>query len=144
MTALDHIGLVVGDLDAQATWYQGALGLEPGMSSGIAELGIRVLFLTDPEHRWKLELLEREGSVPGLQAPDPPTALLTRGYGHICVRVDGQLDAAYQRLLAAGATTRMSPGASPEPGVRIAFVADPEGNLIELMDRDTPAERRSS
>ena len=29
----------------------------------------------------------------------------------------------------------MPPSPSPEPGVRIAFVADPEGNLIELVDR---------
>jgi hypothetical protein len=29
----------------------------------------------------------------------------------------------------------MTPRASPEPGVRMAFVADPEGNLIELIDR---------
>ena len=41
----------------------------------------------------------------------------------------------YQSLLTAGAATRMQPSQSPEPGVRIAFVADPEGNLIELLDR---------
>ena len=43
--------------------------------------------------------------------------------------------ATYDGLLAAGAASRMPPGPSPEPGVRIAFVADPEGNLIELLDR---------
>ena len=40
---------------------------------------------------------------------------------------------------------RRSP--SPEPGVRMAYVADPEGNLIELLDRtavahDRPARRQ--
>jgi len=29
----------------------------------------------------------------------------------------------------------MPPCAAPEPGVRMAFVADPEGNLVELLDR---------
>jgi glyoxylase I family protein len=29
----------------------------------------------------------------------------------------------------------MPPQASPEPGVRMSFVSDPEGNLIELLDR---------
>ena len=38
-------------------------------------------------------------------------------------------------LLAAGAASRLPPSPSPEPGVRIAFVADPEGNLVELLDR---------
>lgn len=140
MTALDHIGLSVGDLDAQAGWYAAALGLEPGATGGIDTLGIRVRFLHERGHGWSLELLERVGSEPGLQAPDPPTALLTRGYGHICLRVDGDLEGAYARLVAAGASSRMPPGESPEPGVRIAFVADPEGNLIELMDRHPPAE----
>ena len=47
------------------------------------------------------------------------------------------VDAAYDALLAAGAADRMSPRPSPEPGVRMAFVADPEGNLLELLDRTT-------
>lgn len=142
MTLLDHIGLSVGDLDAQAEWYAEALSLTRTGSGGLPDLGVRVVFLTDPDHGWSLELLERTGSAPGLQAPDPPTALLTRGYGHICLRVDGRLDDAYARLLGAGAVSRMAPGPSPEPGVQIAFVADPEGNLIELMDRGDPGERR--
>jgi len=42
---------------------------------------------------------------------------------------------AYHELLGRGATDRMSPRPSPEAGVRMADVADPEGNLIELLDR---------
>ena len=45
------------------------------------------------------------------------------------------VDAAYDALLDAGATDRMSPRPSPEPGMRMAYVADPEGNLVELLDR---------
>jgi predicted enzyme related to lactoylglutathione lyase len=33
----------------------------------------------------------------------------------------------------------MSPRPSPEPGVRMAYVADPEGNLLEVLDRTTAA-----
>ena len=33
----------------------------------------------------------------------------------------------------------MTPRPSPEPGVRMAFVADPEGNLVELLDRTAGA-----
>ena len=61
-------------------------------------------------------------------------AALTRGYGHFALDV-ADVDASYAALLAAGATDRMSPRPSPEPGVRMAYVADPEGNLIELLDR---------
>jgi len=34
-----------------------------------------------------------------------------------------------------GARPVMPPCPAPEPGVRMAFVADPEGNLIELLHR---------
>ena len=59
---------------------------------------------------------------------------LTLGFSHLALDVP-DVDTAYHALLAAGASDRMSPRASPEPGVRMAFVADPEGNLIELLDR---------
>jgi len=36
-----------------------------------------------------------------------------------------------------GARPVMAPRPSPEPGVRMAFVADPEGNLVELLDRSS-------
>jgi len=76
----------------------------------------------------------RVGNVAGIAVDRPMDAALTRGLGHLALTVD-DLEATYQRLLTAGAATRMPPSQSPEPGVRIAFVADPEGNLIELLDR---------
>ena len=70
----------------------------------------------------------------GLQAANPVEAALTRGFGHVAFDVP-DVDAAYDALVAAGASDRMSPRPSPEPGVRMAYVADPEGNLVELLDR---------
>ena len=62
-----------------------------------------------------------------------------RGYGHIAFDVP-DLDAAYHHAVARGARLVMPPCPSPEPDVRMAFVADPEGNLIELMHRPPPGE----
>ena len=45
------------------------------------------------------------------------------------------LDAGHDRAVSRGARPVMPPGPVPEPGVRMAFVADPEGNLIELLHR---------
>jgi lactoylglutathione lyase len=56
---------------------------------------------------------------------------------HICLRV-ADVDDLHARLLAHGAFERLAPQLSPEPGVRMSFVADPEGNLIELLDRAHP------
>lgn len=137
MTELDHVGLSVADLDAQAEWYARALGLvqlEPG---GIPAVGLRVVFLVDPGHGWAIELLNRPGSQRAPRATSAPEHVLTQGYGHICLRVD-DVDALYDRLIAAGASPIMPPGASPVSGVRMAFVADPEGNFIEMLDRPGP------
>lgn len=137
MTALDHIGLSVRDLEAQAEWYSRALGLTPLEPGGIPAIGLRVVFLVDPDDGWALELLHRPGSQPGLQAVTAPEAVLTQGYGHICLRVT-DVDALYERLIAAGASPIMPPGESPVSGVRMAFVADPEGHFIEMLDRPGP------
>jgi len=59
---------------------------------------------------------------------------LRDGYGHVAFDVT-DLDDAYDRAMARGARPVMAPCPSPEPGVRMAFVADPEGNLVELLHR---------
>lgn len=137
-SALDHIGLSVGDLDAQARWYSSAFGLTATAEFEIAPLGLRGLFLVGAiAGTLTLELLEREGSAAQPAARDQAESLLTRGIRHLCLRVD-DVDRAHRRLLDLGAAERMAPQQSPEPGVRMSFVADPEGNLLELIDRGHP------
>ena len=133
---LDHVGLSVANLEAQADWYCRALGLRQTMPFSIPPIGLRGVFVTNDDGII-IELLERQGSSPGLQAPDPATALLTRGFGHIAIRVP-DIHATYQALIAAGGESRMEPQPSPEDGVNMAFVADPEGNLVEIIDRSGP------
>jgi len=130
---LDHVGISVVDLDKAAAWYRAALGLREEFSFALPRYDLCGLVLIRPTGD-RVELLERAGSQPGPAAPDPNTAALTRGYGHMALRVD-DVDATFDQLLAAGASARMSPRPAPEPGVRMAFVADPEGNLIELLHR---------
>lgn len=133
---LDHVGLSVADINAQAKWYSEALGLRVSTPFEIAPIELRGVFLVG-QNGLAIELLQRKGSQPGLQAANPAEALLTQGYGHICLRIE-DVDTMHAQLLAAGASERMAPQQSPEAGVRMAFVADPEGNLIELLDRKGP------
>jgi catechol 2,3-dioxygenase-like lactoylglutathione lyase family enzyme len=132
----DHVGLSVADLDQQVAWYCAAFDLSVVSPFEVPHLGLRGAFVIG-EPGLAIELLERTGSTPGIQAADQAEALLTRGYGHICLRVD-DVDAVHARLLAAGAAERLFPQPAPEAGVRMSFVADPEGNLIELVDRAGP------
>lgn len=130
---MDHVGLTVGDLPAMTRWYCEAFGLEVEFEFALEHVAFRGVMLRGAAgHR--VELLHRDGNVGGLQAANPVEAALVRGFGHVAFDVP-DVDAAYGLLLDAGATDRMSPRPSPEPGVRMAYVADPEGNLVELLDR---------
>jgi len=130
---LDHVGLTVADLEAMTAWYAGALKLEVEFEFALPHADFRGVMLRSPAG-FRIELLSRPGSATGLQAADPVEAALTRGFGHVAFDVP-DVDTAYDELVAAGAADRMSPRPSPEPGVRMAYIADPEGNLIELLDR---------
>ncbi|MGW7258794.1 VOC family protein [Streptomyces sp. NPDC054834] len=130
---LDHVGVNVRDLAAQTAWYRRAFGLTTVFEFHLEGPGLTGVVLEHPDG-WRLELLARPGSAPGLRAPDPVTAVLTEGYGHFAVTTP-RLDPVHAALLAHGAHEVMKPGPSPEPGIRMAWVGDPEGNLIELIER---------
>jgi lactoylglutathione lyase len=130
---LDHAGLNVGDLDAAVAFYGRAFGFELEFGFELPVDSIRGVMLRLPEGG-RLELFERPGSTPGPAPASPIEALATRGYGHVAVSAP-DIDAIFVGALRAGASERVSPRPSPEPGVRFAFLADPEGNLVELVER---------
>lgn len=131
--ALDHAGLCVADLAAAEAFYAAAFGCEAEFRFDLGIDGIRGVMLRLP-CGGRLELFERPGSAPGRTSGSPIEALATRGYGHVAMTVT-EIGAAFEHALAVGATERVSPRPSPEPGVRFAFLADPEGNLVELVER---------
>ena len=128
---LHHAGISVPDLDRAVAWYCRALGLAEGFRFEVAPLGLRGAFATGPDGAG-VELLEMAGSLPGPDRSDPPSANAVHGPNHVCFRV-GDLDAAYARAVAEGALEVWTPRDSPEPGVRMAYITDPDGNLIELI-----------
>ncbi|WP_371100456.1 VOC family protein [Streptomyces sp. PU_AKi4] len=133
-TRLDHVGLTVRDLAAQTAWYTAAFGLRSVFEFHLEGPGLTGVVLEHP-HGWRIELLARPGSRPGLRALDPLTAALTEGYGHFAVTT-AELGPLHAALVAHGAGEVMDPGPSPEHGVRMAWVSDPEGNLIELIEKN--------
>jgi lactoylglutathione lyase len=135
---LDHAGLAVADLTAARSWFCDVFGLEPELTLRVEALDLSIEMLIHPQHGYRLELLHRPGSGTDRKPASPGQAALREGYGHIAFDVT-DLDAAYDRAVARGAKSVMPPGPSPEPGVRMAWVADPEGNLVELMHRPARA-----
>ncbi|MFD7709876.1 VOC family protein [Streptomyces sp. NPDC059785] len=133
MIRFDHVGLSVPDLEAAARWYCAALGLSAAPAFQVAGTDLRgVMLLHDSGYR--VELLHRPGARPGPVTDTPLDAAGTLGFGHMCLCVE-DVDAEFARLTGLGATTAMAPQAAPRPGARMAFVRDPYGNLIELLDR---------
>jgi lactoylglutathione lyase len=128
---LDHVGLAVADLAAEASWFCDVFGMVTELALRVEPLDLNIRMLIHPEHGYRLELLHRPGSMAGGKPDTPAEAALCDGYGHVAFDVT-DLDAAYD---ARGARPVMPPCPSPEAGVRMAFVADPEGNLVELLHR---------
>ena len=131
---LDHVGLAVSDLGAALSWYREVFGLVPELTLRVDALDLSIEMLVHPSYGYRLELLHRPGSMPGPKPATPGEAAMRDGYGHVAFDV-ADLEAAYHRAVAHGARAVVPPGPSPEQGVRMAFVADPEGNLIELLHR---------
>jgi len=129
----DHAGLAVADLAAATAWYVEALGLEQELTLRIEEIELDIEMLRHPAYGYRIELLQRPDTA-GAKPADPAQAALVAGYGHLAFDV-GDLEAAYDRVVSLGARPVMDPRPAPEPGVRMAFVADPEGNLLELLER---------
>jgi lactoylglutathione lyase len=131
---LDHAGLAVAGLEAAAAWYCDVFGLVRELTFKVDALDLSIEMLIHPVFGYRLELLHRPGSTAGRKPATPAEAALREGYGHVAFDVS-DLDGAFDRAVARGARPVMPPGPSPEAGVRMAFVADPEGNLVELLRR---------
>ncbi|MFI5897127.1 VOC family protein [Actinoplanes sp. NPDC051513] len=131
---LDHVGLSVHDLGAAAQWYCAAFGYERELTLRVDAIDLDIVMLIHASHGDRLELLHRPGSAAGLRAANPAEAALSEAFGHIAFDVRG-LDVAFERAVSLGARPVMTPQPSPEKGVRMAYVADPEGNLVELVER---------
>jgi lactoylglutathione lyase len=133
---LDHIGLTVGDLNAMADWYCSAFAMTRELELRVEPLELDIIMLIHPTLGYRVELLRRPATTAGDKPANPADAALRQGYGHVAFDV-ADLDADHARLLSLGAGSVVTPRPSPEKGVRMAFVTDPEGNLVELLQRNT-------
>ncbi|HWS75104.1 MAG TPA: lactoylglutathione lyase [Quisquiliibacterium sp.] len=126
-----HTMLRVGDLQRSVDFYTRVMGMQ-------------LLRTTDrPEQKYSLAFVgygdEAEGAVleltwnHGVDGYDMGTA-----FGHVAIEVDDAY-AACERIRAAGGTVTREPG--PVKGGRtvIAFVQDPDGYKLELIERSRPA-----
>lgn len=115
---IDHIQLVVRDLEASARFYAGALGALgiPLGGKGHTHFWYDELFVSTPESK------SAAGQLTG------------RVHLAFAAKDRETVDRFYQAALAAGGTDNGAPGMRPyHPGYYGAFVLDPDGNNIEAV-----------
>ena len=129
--SIHHIAIAVHDLEAALAFYRDALGLEVTQRREVPEEGVEIAFL--PAGEGEIELLrplDPEGGVARF--------LEKRGEGlhHICLRVD-DIEAAMERLRAAGATLLSSEPRVGADGTRYVFIhpKSAHGVLLELYEK---------
>jgi lactoylglutathione lyase len=140
MTAPLEVGVCCGDLDGLMAFYVDVLGCthvntvevppEKARPAGLAADGYRVARLQTPRGE-RLKLLQ-PAAAPA--APEVPGWLLDRQGATYLTFIIDDLDAMLDRLQAAGVTTVTGwSKVEVRPGTFLAFVRDPEGNVLEFV-----------
>ena len=139
---MHHAGISVPDLDRSLAWYCAALGLRPGLPvRGAAAEAARRVRARRRRHR---RGADRAGRIRcrGCRSSTRRRPMRCRA-STTCASTSPTSTPAYARLLEHGAGAVWDPRDSPEPGMRMAYVTDPDGNLIELVAPRSAASRQA-
>ena len=142
VTGIDHVGITVRELERSLAFYRDLLGLrvieisgdqDVGQIVGIPGARVKIADLDVGDGR-VLELLEYVGAR-GDDVPQRPDAA---GCPHVGFRVH-DLSTVLQRLARAGHNPDGEPttitGAIAFEGATVVYLRDPDGAVIELVQR---------
>jgi len=120
-----HVATRTKDLDAALAFY-GALGMKESRRSELEKGRATLVFIAPPEGNFAIELVYNWGKDDGYEGGER--------FGHFAFDVE-DIDAVLPGIIAAGGTVQREPYLLEGTGPRIAFVADPDGNQVELIQR---------
>jgi catechol 2,3-dioxygenase-like lactoylglutathione lyase family enzyme len=131
----DHVGLSVSDLEVSQRFYADVLGFRTQEHAfTLPAHDITGLILLNAQGV-RVELFHRRGSKPG-RVGHPTEGALTHGYFQFALSVS-DIAATFERVVAAGAKPVLSPRVAPDGFTLFAFIADPDNNLVEFLQRPT-------
>ena len=120
-----HVATRTSDLDRALAFYE-IIGLRLTEKTELQKGKATLAFVEPPEGNFALELVYNWGKDDAYEGGER--------FGHFAFEVD-DIDGLLPRLVAGGGAVQREPflleGAAP----RLAFVADPDGNSIELIER---------
>ncbi len=121
-----HISIRASDMDRSMAFYQGVLGMELVRRSAIPKNRAEIAFLKDPSGEFALELTHYDDQKRFQQAE-----YMERTFDHLAFRVD-DLKGVIDKVKREGHTVTDEPF-ELSPGHWLAFIEDPDGTLIELI-----------
>lgn len=121
-----HVSTRVSDMDRSISFYSDMLDMELHRRRAILQNRAEIAFLKDPGGEFSLELTHYDDQKEFLQAD-----YMKRTFDHLAFRVDNLKDLV-ERIRKAGYTVTDEPF-ELDPGHWLAFVEDPDGTLIELI-----------
>ncbi|PWV60650.1 lactoylglutathione lyase [Plasticicumulans acidivorans] len=123
-----HTMIRVGDLDRSINFYTDVLGFSLVSRNDYPEGEFTLAFLRAPGDADGGPMLELTYNW-GVASYD-----LGKGYGHIALQVES-MDAFAGQLAAHGQRFSWGPGKAPNGRTVIAFIVDPDGYQIELIEQ---------
>jgi len=135
-----HVAIRAVDFDETIRFYTEGLGFRVHFPFSVPGRIDRAAFLDAGDGRF-VEVFGPGSTVQAEGRPRFPNEEPTEGAVlHFCLRV-ADTDASYARAIGAGAVSRVEPGTrrlseNPLVEVRIAFVAGPNGEVIEFMQSE--------
>jgi lactoylglutathione lyase len=129
----NHVAFRVRDFEASIQWYAKAFGATEAFRATKDDGSPQLVYLELAAGQF-VELFP-DGKIQIEQPKDPI------GYGHFCLTV-ADLEAALAHLRTLGVDPTMTPRTG-RAGQKLTFIADPDGNRIELMEipSDSPIHR---
>jgi catechol 2,3-dioxygenase-like lactoylglutathione lyase family enzyme len=127
---VDHAAIRVPDFDTAIVWYTEKLDFR--LLKHVSFAGLTFAFLSPAgDERFVFELLAGPGAGSRPAYGDLHASYKLAGWHHVCFRVDS-VDTAVEQLKARSVTIVSDPHDVVPMGLRVAFFADPWGNLFEF------------
>lgn len=132
-TRLDHVAFNVRDLETSVDWYRRML--DASVVSEVQRDAEPFSIVTVEVAGVRIDLGPRAGMQPSpIAGATPAEVTRSTGITHIALAVD-DLDGEVLRLERRGVRFVSAPKLDPVSGCRYAWLVDPDGNHIELLQR---------